>query len=119
MLFGTQQDNMKYVLNLLDSLDHKNLIIAPGCDMPYDIPPDNVIGVIETLNDPEKVRKACLGSMGILGLAGAVSGDVVGHAPGADGVRSGRGAGDIQGHHTVHPLPGDERAGVVDCQRRG
>jgi len=58
MLFGTQQDNMKCVLNLLDSLDHKNLIIAPGCDMPYDIPPDNVIGVIETLNDPEKVRKA-------------------------------------------------------------
>ena len=58
MLYGTQQDNMKYVLNLLDSLDHKNLLIAPGCDMPYDIPPDNVIGVIETLNDPEKVRKA-------------------------------------------------------------
>ncbi|MHA1674375.1 MAG: uroporphyrinogen decarboxylase family protein [Promethearchaeota archaeon] len=58
MLHGTQQDNMSYVIKFLDSLDHQNLILAPGCDMPYDVPPENVIGVVETLNDPEKIRQA-------------------------------------------------------------
>ncbi len=30
MLFGSQQDNMKYVVDLLDRLDNHNLIISPG-----------------------------------------------------------------------------------------
>ncbi len=58
MLFGTQQDNMKCVIGLLDSLSHDNLIIAPGCDMPYDVPLDNVIGVVEAISDPERIRLA-------------------------------------------------------------
>ncbi len=62
MLHGTQKDNMKYIIDLLDSLEKegvgfKNLIIAPGCDMPYDVPPDNVIGVIQALQDTENVKK--------------------------------------------------------------
>ena len=61
--------------------------------------------------------KPRLGSMRFSGLAGAVSGDVVGHAPGADGVRFWRGAGDVQGLHTGLLLPGDERAGVADRGR--
>lgn len=56
MLLGTQQDNMHYVLNMLDTLDHQNLIIAPGCDMPYDTPPENVVGVMQTIRDPEHIR---------------------------------------------------------------
>jgi uroporphyrinogen decarboxylase len=57
MLYGTQQDNMKYVLNLIDKLPHKNLVIAPGCDMPYDTPVENVIGVQQAVVETEVVRK--------------------------------------------------------------
>lgn len=46
MLFGTQQDNMKGVLDLLDSIENKhNLIISPGCDMPFDVPLENTRSV--------------------------------------------------------------------------
>lgn len=56
MLHGTQQDNMKYAVDLLDKLDTANLAIAPGCDMPYDIPPENAIGVQQAIREPDKVR---------------------------------------------------------------
>ena len=61
MLFGTQQDNMKYILDLVDSLVPrgtvpKNLIISPGCDMPYDIPVENVVGAMQAIRDPETAR---------------------------------------------------------------
>ncbi|MHA1699090.1 MAG: uroporphyrinogen decarboxylase family protein [Promethearchaeota archaeon] len=58
MLYGTQQDNMKYVLDLLDNLGYQDLVIAPGCDIPYDVPPENVIGVAQAVHEPEKVRLA-------------------------------------------------------------
>lgn len=57
MLFGTQQDNMKYVVDMLDSIDTKNLIVSPGCDMPYDIPIENTIAVAETVRDVNKYRE--------------------------------------------------------------
>ena len=41
MLYGNQQDNMKSVVDLIDSLNAVspgNFIISPGCDMPYDTP---------------------------------------------------------------------------------
>jgi uroporphyrinogen decarboxylase len=57
MLLGNQQDNMKYVIDLLDSLqDHQNLILSPGCDMPYDTPVENVIAVVEAIRDPKNTR---------------------------------------------------------------
>lgn len=61
MLFGTQQDNMKYILDLVDSLVPqgsvpKNLIISPGCDMPHDIPVENVVGAMQAIRDPETAR---------------------------------------------------------------
>jgi uroporphyrinogen decarboxylase len=61
MLFGTQQDNMKYIVDLMDSLVPqgsvpKNLIISPGCDMPYDIPVENVVGAMQAIRDPETAR---------------------------------------------------------------
>lgn len=56
MLLGTQQDNMKCVLDLLDAMHHHNLIIAPGCDMPYDIPVENAIGAMQAIREPERVR---------------------------------------------------------------
>lgn len=56
MLLGSQQDNMQYVVDLLDHLDPHNLIVSPGCDMPYATPVDNVIGAAEAIRDPERAR---------------------------------------------------------------
>ncbi len=58
MLFGSQQDNMKYVIKLIDDVGKDNLIIAPGCDMPYDVPPDNVIGAFQAIKEPELIKKS-------------------------------------------------------------
>ena len=58
MLHGTQQDNMKYVIELLDSMeDKKNFILAPGCDMPYDVPVENAIGAAQAVQETEAVRE--------------------------------------------------------------
>lgn len=56
MLLGSQQDNMKFTVDFLDSVDHHNLILSPGCDMPYDVPVENTIGVLEAVRDPEAAR---------------------------------------------------------------
>lgn len=58
MLFGTQQDNMKKVIDILDSVDHHNLIVSPGCDMPYDTPVENVIAAAQAVKTPEEIRAA-------------------------------------------------------------
>ena len=58
MLHGTQQDNMKYVVDLLAKLpEYRNFIVAPGCDMPYAIPLENVIGTAQAVLETEAVRK--------------------------------------------------------------
>lgn len=58
MLHGTQQDNMKYVVDLIDKIeDTKNLIIAPGCDMPYDVPVDNGIAVAQAVLQTDEIRE--------------------------------------------------------------
>jgi len=61
MLLGNQQDNMIYILDLLDALSPdggipQNLIISPGCDMPYDTPVDNVVGAMQAIREPETAR---------------------------------------------------------------
>lgn len=57
MLHGTQQDNMKYVVDLLAQLpEYKNFILAPGCDMPYAVPIENTIGVAQAALETESVR---------------------------------------------------------------
>jgi uroporphyrinogen decarboxylase len=57
MLLGNQQDNMKYVVDFLDSVDHHNLILAPGCDMPYDTPIENVVGCLQAVRNPAQTKK--------------------------------------------------------------
>lgn len=63
MLLGSQQDNMKFVVDLLDQLadpaadlQAQNFILAPGCDMPYDTPTENVVGVLQAIRDPHATR---------------------------------------------------------------
>ena len=57
MLFGNQQDNMKFVVDMIDSVDRRNLVVAPGCDMPYDIPIENTIAVAQAVRDVDKYRE--------------------------------------------------------------
>ena len=58
MLHGNQQDNMKFVVELLDRIeDKKNFILSPGCDMPYEVPVENVIGVAQALYETDSVRE--------------------------------------------------------------
>lgn len=58
MLHGNQLDNMKFVMDLLNSMDNKeNFILAPGCDMPYDTPIENTIGATMAITEPEKVAE--------------------------------------------------------------
>jgi len=63
MLLGSQQDNMKFVLDLIDQVREPgeeipgDLIISPGCDMPYDVPPENVVGITQAIREPQVVRQ--------------------------------------------------------------
>lgn len=58
MLHGNQQDNMKFVIDLLDSMeDKKNFILSPGCDMPYAVPAENTIGVAQAVLNTDEVRE--------------------------------------------------------------
>ncbi len=57
MLHGTQQDNMKSVIDLIDSVDHKNFIVSPGCDMPYATPIENTVACAQAVKNPESARK--------------------------------------------------------------
>ncbi|MBI9102175.1 MAG: uroporphyrinogen decarboxylase [Spirochaetales bacterium] len=58
MLFGNQQDNMKATVDLIDSLDNlEGVIIAPGCDMPYDIPVENAIAIEQAVHETEVTRE--------------------------------------------------------------
>lgn len=57
LLLGSQQDNMKWVVDWLDHLQPPNLILAPGCDMPYDVPVENVVGLVEAVRHPDDARQ--------------------------------------------------------------
>lgn len=61
MLFGNQKDNMKFVVELLDKITHNNLIVSPGCDMPYNIPPENTIAAIQAIKHIDLARTMVAG----------------------------------------------------------
>ena len=56
MLLGNQQDNMKAVVDLADSLTPGNWIAAPGCDMPYDTPIENCVAAGQAVRELEQAR---------------------------------------------------------------
>ncbi|MDD3824029.1 MAG: uroporphyrinogen decarboxylase family protein [Sphaerochaetaceae bacterium] len=56
MLFGNQQDNMKTVVDLIDSVEPGHLIISPGCDMPYDVPVENAIAAEHAVHETDSAR---------------------------------------------------------------
>ncbi len=56
MLHGTQQENMKYVVDMIDDCGLENLIVAPGCDMPYNVPRENAVAVAQAVREIDSVR---------------------------------------------------------------
>ena len=60
MLFGNQQDNMKCVVDLIDSVrevSDGNFIISPGCDMPYDTPIENTVACAQAVKHLDSTRE--------------------------------------------------------------
>lgn len=58
MLHGSQQDNMKFVVDLLKKLpEYRNFILAPGCDMPYAVPVENCIGAAQAALHTEETAR--------------------------------------------------------------
>jgi uroporphyrinogen decarboxylase len=58
MLFGNQEDNMKAVIDLIDSVNNKkNFIVSPGCDMPYDTPIENTVACAQAVKHPDSTRE--------------------------------------------------------------
>lgn len=57
LLLGTQQDCQKLAIDLLDSMGNTNFILAPGCDMPYDVPSKNLIGIAQAVQNVSATRK--------------------------------------------------------------
>jgi uroporphyrinogen decarboxylase len=56
MLFGSQSDNMKAVVDIVDSCGGRNLVVSPGCDMPYDVPIENVIAAGQAVRETAHAR---------------------------------------------------------------
>ncbi len=57
MLFGSQKDNMKAVVDIVDSSGgNGNLVVSPGCDMPYDVPLENAIAAGQAVHETDQAR---------------------------------------------------------------
>jgi len=56
MLLGNQLDNQKAAIELLDTMGKQNFILAPGCDMPYSTPAENIIGIGQAAQNPDAAR---------------------------------------------------------------
>lgn len=58
MLLGTQQDNQKAAIELMEQCGKTRFILAPGCDIPFDVPVANLVGIGQAVHDAEMVKKA-------------------------------------------------------------
>lgn len=68
MLHGTQQANMKAVIDILDACGTRNLIVSPGCDMPFSTPIVNGIAASFAVRNSEEARAMLVGYDGSLDL---------------------------------------------------
>ena len=48
---------MKAAIEKIDAMGRKNFILAPGCDMPYNTPVENIIGAAQAVQGPDAARK--------------------------------------------------------------
>ncbi|MEG0165615.1 uroporphyrinogen decarboxylase family protein [Anaerorhabdus sp.] len=70
MLHGSQQANMKAAIDIIDQCGIKNLIVSPGCDMPYATPIENPIAISQAVRNFEESKEMVKGFDTSLDLAG-------------------------------------------------
>lgn len=70
MLFGNEADNMSAVFNLTQKYAGPGYILAPGCDIPFNVPVNNIAALTLAIFDPEKARAALANSTKGGALAG-------------------------------------------------
>ncbi|MFP4383280.1 MAG: uroporphyrinogen decarboxylase family protein [Spirochaetia bacterium] len=58
MLFGTEQDNLRHAAECISVGGTDGFILAPGCDIPYSVPKENIIAVSEMVKDEYKQQVA-------------------------------------------------------------
>jgi uroporphyrinogen decarboxylase len=51
LIFGDQKDNHKYAIELIEEMGFNDLILAPGCDLPYDVPQENIIAISQVVQN--------------------------------------------------------------------
>ena len=54
LLMGNEEDARENALECLDMAGKKGFILAPGCDLPMNTPPENLKAVSELVHDPYK-----------------------------------------------------------------
>ena len=52
LLLGNPTDAQRDALSCMETGSTKGFILAPGCDLPYDTPPENLIAVSRLVKDP-------------------------------------------------------------------
>lgn len=52
LLLGSRDDSMLDAIRCLDTARSAGFILAPGCDLPYDTPPENLQAVAQMVHDP-------------------------------------------------------------------
>ncbi len=70
MLHGSQMANMKAAIDIIDACGTKNIIVSPGCDMPYDTPIENSIAISQAVSNVEQTREMLKGFDASLEMAG-------------------------------------------------
>jgi MtaA/CmuA family methyltransferase len=51
LLLGNENDAQRETITLFDTCGKRGFILSPGCDLPYDVPPKNLMAVAEMVHD--------------------------------------------------------------------
>ncbi len=51
LLMGTPEDSQREALECMDTGGRKGFVLAPGCDLPMDTPPENLVAVTDMVHD--------------------------------------------------------------------
>jgi MtaA/CmuA family methyltransferase len=58
MLFEDEEENVRHAAECINIGGKKGFILAPGCDIPYHVRPENIIAVSEMVKDEYKLQVA-------------------------------------------------------------
>jgi uroporphyrinogen decarboxylase len=70
MLFGNEVDNMNAVLGLVEKYAGPGYILAPGCDIPFNVPVSNISALAMAIFEPQTARTVLANQAGGGALAG-------------------------------------------------